>query len=257
MNTDYLKTVGKAIDVLNLYVSSKSAWGPREIARELGINKSSAQRILYTLKEKELLRFDDESGKYTFGPYLMRIAISIQNQNPLIHVAKPIMPRYVNDINETLTLFSYRDDKMVFEYNVKADHALRFELKLGIPYSLHIGPSGKVVLANIPEEKAESIYRLFEEKQLCDVAALKRQVALCKKHGYATANSERVRGLVGFSAPIRGTGGAFIGGITLALPEARYNPEEHSKYCDTVVGCAREISRYFESNPQKPTDTDS
>jgi DNA-binding IclR family transcriptional regulator len=252
MSSDFLKTVGKAIDVLNLFVFSKSAWGPREIARELGINKSSAHRILHTFQEKKLLRFDLEKNKFTFGSDLMRIAISLQNQNTLIQLAKPIMRRYVDDINETLTLFSYRDDKMVFECSVEADHALRFDLKLGVPYSLHVGVSGKVVLANISEEKAEALYRIFEEQRLCDVAALKRQVTLCKNHGYATAYSERIRGLMGFSAPIQGSEGAFIGGITLALPDARYNPEDHEKFCGTVVECAREISHHFNNYPPKP-----
>ena len=243
MNADFLKTVGKAIDVLNLFVFTKDTWGPREIARELGINKSSAHRILYTFREKKFLRLDKETGKYTFGTDLMRIALSLQNQNALIQLAKPIMRRYADDINETLIMFSYKDNKMVFELTAEVEHALRFEWKLGVPHSLHVGVSGKVILANIPEEEAESIYRSFEEKQLCDVAAFRRRVSQCKKNGYATAHGERVRGLLGFSAPIFDSGGDFIGGITLALPEARYSPEDHQKYCDTVMGCAQEISK--------------
>ena len=245
MSADFLKTVGKAIDVLNLFVFTKNAWGSREIARELGINKSSAHRILHTFREKKFLRFDEETGKYTFGTDLMRIAIALQNQNAIIQLAKPIMRKYADDIDETLIMFSYKENKMVFELAVEVDHALRFDLKLGVPYSLHLGPSGKVVLANIPEAEAEMIYRSFEEKQLCDVAVLRQKVSQCKKNGYATAHGERVRGLLGFSAPIFDSGNNFIGGITLPLPEGRYNPEDHQKYCDTVIGCAQEISKNF------------
>jgi DNA-binding IclR family transcriptional regulator len=254
MHSDFLKTVDKAIDVLKLFVFSKNVWGPREIARTLNINKSSAHRILYTFREKKILYLDETNGKYTIGPDLIRIAIALQNQEPLIHLAKPIMRRYVKDIDETLTLFSYRDDKMIFEFKVEADHALRYELKLGVPYSLHAGVSAKVVLANISEEKADALYRMFEEKKLCDVAEVKRRVAFCKKNGYATVSHERARGLIGFSAPVTGPGGVFLGGVTLALPEARYEAEAHRKYCETVVGCAGEISSAFSDIPLNPPD---
>lgn len=247
-NTDILKTVVNAIDVINLLSFSKRTWGARDLARELGINKSSAQRILHTLREKKILALDKDSGKYTFGPQMMGMAIAIQSRDTLAHLALPIMRRYVNEINETLTLFSYRNEKMVFELSEEADHTLRFSLKLGIPYSLHAGVSGIIILANIKKAKAEAYYRDFEKNNMCDVSALRQRVEQCKNNGYATAYGTRVRGVIGFSAPIYGSDKMFIGGITLALPEARYHVENHEKLCAAVVNCAQEISDYLNTD---------
>lgn len=247
-DTDSLKTVVNAINVINLFAYSKSEWGPREIERELGINKSSIQRILNTLREKKILVFDEDSGKYTFGPQLMGMAVTVQSRDILAQLARPIMRRYVAEINETLTLFSYRDEKLVFELSENVDHTLRFSLKLGIPYSIHAGVSGVVILANIPEEQAEKYYHNFKAKKLCDVSSLRQRVEQCKKNGYAIAYGTRVRGVIGFSAPIYGSDKTFVGGITLALPEARYHIEKHEKLCAAVLGCAHEISDYFNTD---------
>lgn len=247
-NTAILKTVANAIDVINLLSFSKRTWGPRDLARELGINKSSAQRILHTLREKKILAIDKDTGKYTFGPKMMGMAIAVYSQNSLAKLAKPIMRRFVNEINESLTLFSYREDEMVFQLSEEADHTLRFSLKLGVPQSIHAGVSGVVILANIPEAKAEAYYRSFEENNLCDVSALRQRVEQCKKNGYATAVGTRVRGVLGFAAPIYGSDREFLGGITLALPEARYHVEKHEILYTSVVNCAKEISDYLNTD---------
>ena len=181
----------------------------------------------------------------------MGMAIVVQSRDTLAQLARLIMRRYVIEINETLTLFSYRDGKMVFELAEEVDHTLRFSLKLGIPYSIHAGVSGVVILANIPEEEAETYYHNFKEKNLCDVSSLRQRVKQCKKNGYATASGTRVRGVIGFSAPIYGSDKAFIGGITLALPEARYHVEKHEILCATVLNCAKEISEYLNTDLYK------
>lgn len=242
MNTNYLKTVAKAVDVLIKIVFSNSAWGPREIARELDIDKSSAQRILQTYREKKILSYDREAGKYSCGPELIRLAIALYQQNTYVQTASPIIERYVDKLKENISLFSYHDGKNMVELHVDAKNELTSQQQLGVFSEIHHGCSGKVVLANIPERESEAQYQYFTEHRLCNVPALRRQVQDCRERGYAFSYGESITGIVGFSAPIFGPGSTFKGGVTLGLPDVRYHPEEHGKYSQAVIECASEIT---------------
>lgn len=243
MNTNQLKTVAKAIDVLTKIVFSDNAWGPREIARELDIDKSSAQRILHTYREKKILSYDPTAGKYSCGPDLIRLSIALQKQNTYVQTAKPIIKRYVRKLHENISLFSYHDGKYMVELNIDAENELTSHLKLGVFAEIYSGCSGKVALANIPVKEAEVHYQYFIEHRLCNVPSLRRQVQDCKEKGYAFTSGESVAGMVGFSAPVFGPGNVFKGGVSLGFPEVRYQPEEHLKYSRAIIECAAEITK--------------
>lgn len=248
MSTNQLKTVSKAIDVLTKIVFSETAWGPREIARELDIDKSSAQRILQTYREKKILSYDRDAGKYSCGPDLIRLSIALQKKNTYLQTAAPIIKRYVKELNENIFLFSYHDGKNMVELNVDADNALSSHLKMGVFTEIYFGCSGKVALANMSENEAETLYRDFTEHRRCNVPSLRRQVQDCKEKGYAFSFGERVTGMVGFSAPIFGSGNQFKGGVTMGLPEVRYQPEDHGKYSRAVIACAAEITEALQAD---------
>lgn len=248
MNTNQLKTVAKAIDVLTKIVFSNTAWGPREIARELDIDKSSAQRILQTYREKKMLSYDPTAGKYSCGPDLIRLSIAMKMQNTYEQTATPIIKRYVQKINENIFLFSYHDGKYMVELNIDAENELTSHLKLGVFAEIYSGCSGKVALANIPEKEAEVHYQYCTEHRLCNVPSLRRQVQDCKEKGYAFSYGESVTGMVGFSAPVFGVGNIFKGGVTLGLPDVRYYPDEHAKYSQAIIACASEITKALNSD---------
>ena len=62
------KALQKGLDVLRKFAYEKEDWGPREIARSLDISKSSALRVLQTLKNQHFLSPAKTDGKYCIGP---------------------------------------------------------------------------------------------------------------------------------------------------------------------------------------------
>jgi DNA-binding IclR family transcriptional regulator len=242
MSTDQLKTVTKAMDVLIKIAFSNTMWGPREIARELDIDKSSAQRILNTYRAKKILSYDASVGKYSCGPELIRLSIALTRQHVYSHTAKPIIKKYVSVLNENIYLFSYHDGENMIELNSVAENELHPHLKTGLFMEIYFGCSGKVSLANISEDEAEEHFRYFAEHQLCNVPLLRKQTQDCKEKGYAFSIGERETGMVGFSAPVFGAGNQFKGGITMGMPEVRYKSKDHGKYRKAIISCASEIT---------------
>lgn len=74
--------VQNAVTIMRLLASSGQSLGATQIARETGMNVSSAFNILRTLTQERLLSFDSDSKTYRIGMGLMEFAAPLLPANP-------------------------------------------------------------------------------------------------------------------------------------------------------------------------------
>lgn len=245
-----LRALQKGLDILRKFAYEKENWGPREIARSLKISKSSALRVLQTLRNENFLSPAETDGKYCIGPELWRLGAVLNKKINLVTISESILGRYVSEANETMYLFTYYKNHVTFDMTVECSHPLRYHLKIGVPYDIRKGAAGKVILANLSSEKAERIYADLRKDREINVAALRQKVQAVRAMGYSFTVGERVKGIVGFAAPIYGLNNVFLGGALFTIPEVRYKQKNHKTYAELVKRCAAEIS--FLMGSKKP-----
>jgi len=248
MSDRRMSSLSKGLQVIEKFVYEKETWGIREIARELGFSKSAALRLLQSLCDEDFLVLNEKDNKYGIGPELWRLGVALRGKENLHATAMSVIRKYADVMNEMMIFFRYGHGGVVYEGVAECDHALRFSLQLGVPYEIHKGPAGKTILAFLPFNEAEKIFERVAKDPTVDVKRLKEFVKQAKTDGYSSAKGERAAGVVGFAAPIIGPDSAFLGGVGLYLPEARYKSEEKQKYTDTVKTCAEEISSIVNPN---------
>jgi DNA-binding IclR family transcriptional regulator len=237
-----LNALSKGLQVIQKFVFEKDTWGAREIARALGMSKSSAFRIFQTLQDQRFLSLNEKDQKYTIGPELWRLGVGVKSQMNLLTIAASVLHKYVQKVDETMHFFSHAHGQVIFETVVECSHDLRFHLKLGAPYEVGRGAAGKILLAFLPAEETIAIFKRLKKDPTVQLDVLKKQVEQAKKGGYSFSMGERVKGVIAFAAPILGPQKALLGGIGLAVPEARYKAKDHQKYADLVKSCAGELS---------------
>ena len=69
-----VRSVDRAAALLLALGDSPGEAGVTELARRLGLHKSTASRLLATLQKRGLVEQDDESGKYRLGLVVIRLA---------------------------------------------------------------------------------------------------------------------------------------------------------------------------------------
>jgi len=239
-----IKTVIKTMEVLNRFAFVKQQWGPRELSKELRISKSSAQRILSTLCEQEYLTLTETKGKYAISYKLWRICAAVERNHEFKKVVEKILVEYVKALNETMYLFTYSENHVIFEVEVKCSHELRYHLELGTPQSLYVGAASKLAMAYFPKNKSNKlIQKVLKENKLTSNALISK-INVTKEKGYSITKSERVRGVVGIAAPIFDENRNLWGGALLTIPEVRYNNKKENAMGKLVIECANKISIY-------------
>ena len=75
-----------------------------ELARRLGLHKSTASRLLATLQRRGLVEQDDESGKYRLGLVVIRLAERAERTLYLRGLAMPELKRLARMTGESVSL---------------------------------------------------------------------------------------------------------------------------------------------------------
>jgi len=100
-------TVEKALDVLFHLHRAESAQGLGQIARALGLAKSSCHRLLASLVERDVVE-QDEAGRYRPGLALLALGLGAQRREPVVELARPALEAEAAELGETVFLVAER-----------------------------------------------------------------------------------------------------------------------------------------------------
>ena len=221
-------TLHKAVRILRK-ISDDPIYSPiRDISSELGIPRSTVHRICQALSDEGILEFDSKTKQYHWGPELIHLAQSVSQTNEIRRLALPVLRRIVGQLNETAQLVLYDSSKrqIVFSDEVACDHPIRYNTPIGIPLPIHVGASGKSIMAFLSEEEIENIIASglppVRNRVHISQKRLRKDLEMIRTRGYAITFEERTPGAMGVGCPIFNSGMNVIGGIVLTMPAYRF-----------------------------------
>ena len=237
----------RALEVIEHVAASPQPISLSEIAREVGLPKSSAHALIRTLDAEGYLQ-RDERGNYSLGPRLLRLLGSLPHRFELPRVARPIMQELVDELGETAILGIRQGDEIVYVEQVEAPQVIRYVAPLGEPRPMHGTSIGKVHLALMPPEEAKGILdaatlEALTANTLTERRAIEDDLAAVRERGFALNREESVEGVVAVAVPIREGGspdGAMIAGLSVAGPADRMR-DELDRMPERMVEAARRI----------------
>ncbi|HIE17752.1 MAG TPA: IclR family transcriptional regulator [Dehalococcoidia bacterium] len=245
-----LKSVKRAIDVLNLFTSGEPEIGISQIARELGMNKSTAARVIYSLECQGMLAKSTASRKYRLGGMVLQLAGALISKMELRSIALPYMKELHGRTNETISIYVLEHDHRVCIERIEGSLGARHVIAIGDRGPLHAGASGKVLLAYLPRERRNELINelklaSFTPYTITDKEKLQRELDEIRERGVAVSMEERFELCASVSAPIRNYMGDVIAALSISTLASRLTPGKVSEYSTLVKDAALEISHEF------------
>src|ERR671921_819387 len=108
----FVQSVDRAITVME-FLSRRGWSGVTEVANELDIHKSTAYRLLTTLRDRGLVEQDAATEKYRLGFGMLLLARSASADLDILRCARPICERLSERTKETVTIAVLEDDDAV------------------------------------------------------------------------------------------------------------------------------------------------
>ena len=232
--------------IVSAFSYGEPVLGVSELARRLGMGKSTVHRLLASLLiDGYVERTDDD--RYRLSLRFYEIGQQVAASVDLREVAHPILERLRNQSGETAHLAVLAGPEVVYLDRLESPHMMRIFTRAGRRRAAHATSSGKCLLAyggadDVATAIAGGLPRLAP-RTITSKQQLHRTLREVRARGYAISIEESAPGVVSAAAPVFDGGGACVAAVSVAGPAARMPTESLDRFVRMVVIAGGDISR--------------
>ena len=241
MASEGVQSVERAARVLQVLAEGGWAMGMTEIARATGLGKSTTHRLLASLTRADFVRVEPITRQYSLGRGLLQLTTTWLQGVEIRSVAVPHLRSLRHETRETVSLNVRDGDNRVAVERLDTAHEIRFVVELGQALPLHIGASGKAILAFLPEtELSEVIARASIEARAA--SKLRDELAAIRRRGVACTSGERLAGTRSIAAPVFNADGAVVASVSILSLESRLQGVDEAPFQKMAQDTAAKVS---------------
>jgi IclR family KDG regulon transcriptional repressor len=180
------------------------------------------------------------------GLRMVELGLGALRRLDVRRAALPYMHKLVDDFQEICTLGVFDRGQVLYVEVVHSNHSLTIAARVGRHLPAHCTASGKVLLAFLPPEVAESVLSaplaVYTEKTITSPDRLREELKVIRQRGYAIADEEFEVGIWAISAPIRDIDRNVVAAMSIPFPINRLNPERIPEIAQALLEAANAVS---------------
>jgi IclR family KDG regulon transcriptional repressor len=246
--TQILSSVSNAARVLREFGKGESQLGVSDLARRVGIAKSTAHRIVHTLAAEGLLERVEETGTYRLSVVMRILGASAQSSSLLHSASTTVLDMLRNLTKETVQVAVLDGLEVVYVERRESPHAVRVFGRIGNRAPANSTGTGKLLLAYLPDDELSARLegvRLVRRTPytLTDPDMLRAEFGKIRNRGWSENINESEMGIASVSAPIRDDSGEVVAALSVAGPVQRLDGNNVRRFIRPVTEAAAHISR--------------
>jgi DNA-binding IclR family transcriptional regulator len=239
-----VRAVSRALALLKSFEGSEKMQ-LRDVAEKANLDRATARRLLLTLMEEGMVFQHGDSGLYSLGPMIRRLARSFVEVD-LRQLAAPLLERMAVELGLTVFLSEYRNHNAVC--------LDRFHDRKGM--EVHFWPIGGTLQANCAgapkvllawqsaaeiDEVLSKPMTALTDKTTVNRKALKTRLRLIRKRGWELAEDDVVKGLSALAVPLLNVNGELRGCVSLAGLNSQMVVQGEPVHLSNLIALAEEL----------------
>lgn len=237
-----VRAVERALDILLCFSGEETELGLSDIAKRIGLHKSTVHRLLASLEGKGFVRRHPTTDKYRLGWSVLELVSNIKQSDDLSTIVRPAMTRLRDQLGETTSLYVRAGVDRIRIQAVESTQPVRRVANIGKRLPLYVGASGKVLLAYADEPIEELLEDPSWPKDLNRTEFL-QAIQAVRDQGYAVSIEEREAGAAAVAAPIFSRSQQIVAALSVSGPVDRFTPEAVERFAEAVRQSAELISK--------------
>lgn len=224
-----IQVIARAMSILRLLESNPEGLSLGAIAREIGLARSTVQRIVHALATERVLVSGPSGTGVRLGPRLVSLGSAAKSH--FHSVIRPHLKCLSSRLKETVDL-SIRDGHVAvfIDQAISEQRRLRAVSAVGLAFSLHCCANGKAFLASMDEETLERMLRRLDLKSFTrnTITSNKRlleELDTARLDGLAYDKEEQTLGICAVGAVITDPFDGQLA-ISVAVPATRFYGNE-------------------------------
>jgi IclR family KDG regulon transcriptional repressor len=244
-----VKSATRVARILELVASATEGVQLADVARGLGIPRSSAHALLVDLTHSRLLDVQPGSNppRYQVGLLAFEVGSAFLRQRNLADEARLIVDRLAAETDENAHL-AIRDGRDIM-YIAKAEstNAMRVASYVGLRIPAHATAVGKVLLSQLETTQVLELFRSTPPRALTNRTKTRldeiiAELQTVRENGYAFDDEESTVGLQCVGVPVFDASGACVAGLSVSIPTIRMAERDQSALVSLVRDHADALS---------------
>jgi IclR family KDG regulon transcriptional repressor len=238
--------------ILELLSQSDDFPGNNEIARRLGLSKSTVSNIMHTLADLGVLEIRSD-GKFVFGPRFYLLGNTAGNRSELIQTAHPYLWKISREtkLSTFLGIRSGNCSMLIDKADSTVDIKVSSEIGMKMPPLA--GAGIKAMLSQLSDREidrilSESELKRFTPNSITEKSRYKREIVSVRSEGIALDLEEYIEGLVAVGIPVRRYSGKIQAAIWAVGLKRQLTEEKLGPIKQYFSRIGKEMSQRFISN---------
>ncbi len=252
-----LSSVQHAARLLAAFTSLDRELGVTELARRLGLPKSSVHRLLVALVREGLMERGVGHGRYRLGLRLYELGSMAPTRTDLHLVTVGPIDDLRARTGEAVQVAVLDGRDVVAIERRETPGMLRLATRLGVRHPAHATSTGKVLLAYLPLAERTALLAGVElvaltPHTITDRARLEEELAKVRSRGWAESSHEHEIGLASVAAPVRDGRGRVVAAVGIAGPASRLAKDVVRRLALETTRTADSVSGALGYRPREP-----
>jgi DNA-binding IclR family transcriptional regulator len=242
------QSVEKGLAILASFGSRTRRMSLGQIADTVGITRSSAQRIVFTLEALGYVVKDPATRRYELATKVMEIGCNYVAANTLIDSANPFLSAMNSNCDETVSLTEPCGTNMVYVASFTSRKPIVAHMAIGSRMPMYCTSAGRAYLAGLPDEEIRALLHKsalmpLTPHTLTDPEQIFSNVIEGRGRGFSTNFEEYYLGHMNVGAPVYDNSGRAIAAVNVAAPSSRWTRDDVlNKLGPMVRECAGAIT---------------
>ena len=154
-----LSSVATSVRLLKAFSEEQVEIGISDLAKRLGVAKSTVHRLAVTLVADGMLEQNPDTGKYRLGIALFRLGSLVRRRMTMSNEARPLLRDLREKVNETVHLAVLDGSEIMYVFNLESTQAIRMRSDVGVRKPAYCTAEGQAILAFQPADVIERVVR--------------------------------------------------------------------------------------------------
>lgn len=238
----------RGLNVLEAVAAAGKALSTADIARRVGVSRSSAFRLIYTLRHMGFLEAAQDERRFALGPRVLNVGFAYLASMDIIELARQELEMLRDRTNVSAHLSVRDGSEILYLCCIQTRSGFLSTINIGARFPAYATPMGWLLLGDLSRKEIGNLckrgrWHSLTSQTPTDISVLMQCVTEAMHNGYVISRGIIEPGGSSVAAPVYGRDGKVAAAIDIAGPDSAFDVAALEKtYLTEVLAAARRIS---------------
>jgi DNA-binding IclR family transcriptional regulator len=227
----YVRVIGKAVAALDAFLDGNAELTSTELARRLGMSRSTVHRLLTTMERHRLVD-RTETGAYGLGIHLFRLGSAVPVRAVLGRLAEPALAALAERFAVSSYLSVRDGERALCIARIDRGPMKATTYQVGETLPLHLGAGPNILMSELPAAELDRILErpllAMTPQTIVDPEAIRSRLATIRDTGLAYAPDDVEVGLAAMGVRVRNRSGELVAAVSVVALTPWFSGEHYA-----------------------------